>query len=67
MSTRPVTIEDQVACVERELRMRRSAYPRWILAGRMTQAKANMEIATMEAVLATLQAQVPPPAQGGLL
>jgi hypothetical protein len=67
MSTRPVTIEEQVACVERELRMRRSAYPRWIGAGRLTQAKADAEIAAMEAVLATLQAQVPPPAQGGLL
>lgn len=64
---KPVTIEEQVACVERELRMRRNAYPRWIQAGKMTQAKAYAEIATMEAVLATLQAQVPPPAQGGLL
>jgi hypothetical protein len=64
---KPVTIEEQVACVEREIKMRRRVFPRWVEAGRMTQAKADAEIAAMEAVLATLQAQVPPPAQGGLL
>ena len=67
MSTRPVTIEEQVACVEREVKLRKRVYLRWVGEGRMTQAKADAEIAAMEAVLATLQAQVPPPAQGGLL
>lgn len=45
----------QLACVERELRMRRSAYPRWVASGKMTQGKADDEIADMEAVLATLR------------
>jgi hypothetical protein len=61
------TLEAQITCVERELRMRVRVYPRWVEAGRMTQAKADAEISTMEAVLATLQGLVPPPAQGGLL
>lgn len=49
--------DEQVACVERELRMRRRVYPRWVEAGRMTQAKADAEIRTMEAVLATVTAE----------
>ncbi|GIX10330.1 hypothetical protein [Elioraea sp.] len=50
-----VSIERQIACVEREIRMRRRAYPRWVSQGRMPQEKADAEIAEMEAVLATLR------------
>lgn len=50
------------ACIERELKMRRRAYPRWVEAGRMSQAKADEEIAIMEAILADY-----PPQQAGLL
>lgn len=51
-----VPLERQIACVKRELAMRGRAYPRWIAAGRMTQAKADQEVREMEAVLATVQA-----------
>ena len=50
-----ISIEDQIACVGRELRMRSSVYPRWIGNGKMTEAQANREINTMGAVLATLE------------
>lgn len=50
-----VTIERQIACVEREIALRRRAYPRWVSAGRMTQRDADRELAEMEAVLATLR------------
>jgi len=50
-----ISIEDQVACVEREIRQRARVYPRWVEAGRMTQAKADLENARMAAVLETLQ------------
>lgn len=60
-------IADQIACVERELKMRKRAYPRWIEAGRMTQAKADAEISAMEAVLETLEMLRPPPAQASML
>lgn len=60
-------LEAQIACVEREVKMRHRVYPRWVEAGRMTQAKADAEIRTMEAVHATLVALRPPPAQGSLL
>lgn len=49
-----VPLADQLACVKREISMRRRAYPRWVADGRMTQAKADAEIAAMEAVAATL-------------
>ncbi len=62
-----ILLEAQIACIERELIMRRRLYPVWVQQRRMPQSKADAEISTMEAVLATLQALVPPPAQGGLL
>lgn len=34
-------LADQIACVKRELAMRRSAYPKWVAAGRMEQAAAD--------------------------
>src|SRR6478672_7720338 len=34
------SLEDQVACVRRELAMRERVYPRWVSEGRMTAAKA---------------------------
>lgn len=50
-----VPIDVQITCVEREIGMRQRVYPRWIEAKRMTQKKADQEIADMQAVLATLQ------------
>lgn len=50
-----VPLARQVACVERELRMRRRAYPRWIAAGRMTEQEAARETWEMQAVLDTLR------------
>jgi hypothetical protein len=50
----PIDLEQQLACVRREIGMRRRVYPRWVQAGRMSQAAADREIATMEAVLDTL-------------
>ncbi len=55
-----VSIELQIACVKREIRLRERVYPRWIASGRMTQAKADHEIASMRAVLATCELEVAP-------
>jgi vacuolar-type H+-ATPase subunit C/Vma6 len=46
---------EQLACVEREIAMRKRVYPRWIEAGKITKAKADKEIRTMEAVAETLR------------
>lgn len=51
-----ITAEDKLACAERELKMRRKVYPRWIDDGRMTNEKAAHEIAVMEAIVVDYQA-----------
>lgn len=42
MNARTFTEADKLACVERELRMRKQVYPRWVAAGRMKQEKADL-------------------------
>jgi hypothetical protein len=53
--TGEVTLGRQIACVQRELRMRQIVFPRQVRAGRMTSESAIREIAEMSAVLETLQ------------
>lgn len=55
-----ISIQQQIACVERELKMRRNNYPRWVNAGNLTQDLADKEIERMEAVLNTLKGLCPP-------
>lgn len=50
-----ITIDDQVRAVEREVGMRRGVYPRWVASGKMKQAKADYEMAAMEAAATTLR------------
>ena len=50
-----ITIGMQIACVEREIVMRRQVYPRQVGQGKMKQATADLQIAAMEAVLLTLK------------
>lgn len=49
-----IPLEKQIEAVAREILMRRRVYPRWVAAKKMTQEKADYEIAAMEAVLVTL-------------
>lgn len=49
------SIEEQLACAKREVGMRERVYPRWVEAKRMTQAKADLELAAMRAIVATLE------------
>ena len=49
------SLAEQIASVEREIRMRERAYPRWIEQRRMIAKTAEHEIACMRAVLASLQ------------
>ena len=50
--TEVFTAADKLACVERELKMRRRVYDRWISEGKMSAGKAAHEIAAMEAIAA---------------
>ena len=50
----PVDIDAQIACVKRELSLRKGFYPTLIARGKMTPATAEQEIDRMNAVLNTL-------------
>lgn len=45
----------QIACVERELRLRHKVYPRLVAQGKMTPPQAQHELLTMASVLRTLR------------
>lgn len=49
-----VSLEEQLACVEREISMRERVYRRWVEEKRMTQKLADRELALMKAVRETL-------------
>jgi hypothetical protein len=48
------TIEavDKLRCIEREIAMRKTVYPKWVASGRMRRDKADREIAILEAIAA---------------
>jgi hypothetical protein len=50
------TASEKLACAERELRMRKRVYPRWVKAERMTSAEAAREVGIMEAIAADYRA-----------
>ena len=58
MADQQFTAADKLAAVRREITMRRRVYPRWVLSGKMTQAKADGEIAVMEQIAADYERQV---------
>ena len=51
----PVSLEDQIKSVRREIGMRERVYPNWVSQRKMSPTKADDEIAAMRAVLATLE------------
>ncbi len=52
----PTPMADQIACVRRELALRKNVYPKWVKNGRMTQLTADKEINALQAVHDTLVA-----------
>lgn len=57
MTDQPISLAEQIQCVERELRYRERVYKRRIAEGKMTLRLAEREMTRMRAVLATLQAR----------
>jgi hypothetical protein len=53
--TKVITGEDKLSCAQRELRLRRKVYPRWVQIGKMDASDAAREIATMEAIVKDYQ------------
>lgn len=52
MVDRPISTSAKRTAAEREVKMRRRVYPRWVAEGRMTQADADYQIHVMEAIAA---------------
>jgi len=46
----PSELQRAVACVDREIRMRLAAYPRWVAQKKLTQKKADEELDGMRLV-----------------
>ncbi len=51
---RGYTLEAQIACVRREIAIRKSVYPTWVIRKRMTMEDADHQINCMQAVHDTL-------------
>ncbi len=49
------TTAEQIACIRRELGLRRNVFPGRVRAGKMTQETADREIAAMEDILDRLR------------
>lgn len=52
-----ISLDEQIKEVRREIGLRRRVYPQFVASGRITQAKADKQMAAMEAVLETLEAK----------
>ena len=50
-----VSLDEQLACVEREIKMRERVYPGLVENGKMSRPQADLEITKMRAVLTTLR------------
>lgn len=48
----PISRDDKIGSLRRELRLRRRVYPHWVATGKMTEDESKREIAVMEAILA---------------
>jgi hypothetical protein len=46
-----VSMDDMIGCARRELMLRKRVYAKWVADGRMTEKKADDEIAFMNAIL----------------
>lgn len=52
----PISLDEQIAELERELRQRERVYPRLIASGQLTKLRAERQVLVMQAALATLRA-----------
>lgn len=56
----PVSREEKIACLRRELGMRGRVYPKWVLDGKMKAPAAEKEIRVMAAILKDYESSVGP-------
>lgn len=53
--SRPITLDDEIAEVIREIELRERNYPKWVDAGRLRQEHADRRLAVMKSALQTLR------------
>lgn len=53
--TPAISLDEQIACIDRELELRRRVYGRRVADGTMTPSRADLEMRRMEAVRESLQ------------
>lgn len=51
----PPTMADQIACIRREIAMRKNVYPKWVESGRLTRDAARVELDRIQAVHDSLE------------
>lgn len=51
----PISLEEQLKEIRREIAVRQRVYPGWILEGRITKTLADLRIATLEAIAQTIR------------
>lgn len=56
----PITRNDMIAEIRREIAMRQRAYPRWVAAGKMSANKSRRQIAVMQAIERAIASGVVP-------
>jgi len=49
-----ISLDEQIACVRREIALRRSVYPGLIARGKISEEQADIELTRMQTVLLTL-------------
>ncbi len=54
MDLLPITIDEEIAELEREIRLRQQVYPRWVDSKKMTRAKADRQIEVMRSAVESL-------------
>ena len=49
------SLDEQIACARREVKMRQSMYPKWVSLRRMAAHTAEIELGKMQAIVETLE------------
>lgn len=52
---KPISLQNQLACAQRELAKRQRCYPKWIREGKLKQPVADYELKAQEAIVSTLE------------
>jgi hypothetical protein len=55
MDLLPITVDDEIAELRREAKLRASVYPRWVAAGRLKKDKADRYCEVLDSAIKRLE------------